>query len=142
MTTKIWDPAQLSVIVGGVPIGGFAEGSMIELKMNTPRFSTVTGTTGEKVRSKSLDKGAMLTIKLMQTSSSNDILTAIAIADDLAPNGAGIFPIMLRDRSGRAQYAAAEAWIVDQPDADFDKSAKSREWKIEIAELDAFTGGS
>ena len=142
MSVKIWDPDQLTVMCALVPIGGFAEGSMVEIKKSTPRFSSKTGTTGEKVRSKSLDKGATITIRLMQSSASNDILAAIAIADSLAPNGAGIFPVMIRDRSGRAIYSGAEAWIIDQPDAVFDASAKEREWKIEVAELDDFTGGS
>jgi hypothetical protein len=142
MSVKVYDPDQISVIFAGVPAEGFADGEMVTIEHTTPRFSSVVGTTGEVVRSKSKDKRATITVKLMQTSNTNDLYSAIAVADDKAPNGAGIAPVMVRDRQGRALYAGKDAWIVGQPDASYDRTAKSREWKIEVEALDDFTGGA
>lgn len=142
MTLRIYDPDQVSLIFAGVEITGWADGSFVKVEHTTPRRASVAGTDGDVTRSRSKDKRGMITFRLMQTSPSNDILSAISIADDLAPNGAGVAPVLVRDGQGRANYAGAQAWIVDQPDAEFDRGAKEREWKIEVAELDDFTGGN
>lgn len=142
MAPKNYDPDQVSVIVGTAPIEGFSEDSIVKIKYKTPRFSSKAGVTGEIVLSKAMDERAEIEISLMQTSNSNDILSAIVLAAGAAPNGAGVFPITIRDKSGRAKYFGANAWITMQPDAEFGASPKERVWKIEVAQLVSFTGGS
>ncbi len=78
----------------------------------------------------------------MQTSDSNDILSAIEIADDKAPNGAGVAPLLVLDQNGRSKHGAAKAWITGQPDAEYADEAKPREWKLECSEIVDFTGGN
>lgn len=139
----VYDPENVIVSVGGADIHGWADGSFVSLVQTTDDFSTVVGSDGEVVRSRSNDHRATLTLTLTQTSDSNDVLSAIANADRLAANGAGVAPLLIRDKAnGRALYTAAECWIAKMPDVTYDRTATGRAWKIEIANLIAFSGGS
>lgn len=144
MATKVLDPDQISVIFGTHSVRGWAAGEFLTLVMESDDFSDEVGTDGDDVtRVKSNDRRATLTLKLMQTSDSNDILSAISNADIVAANGAGITALLIRDRStGRAIYRAAETWVAKAPDVNYDRSAQPREWKIRIAKLERFDGGN
>jgi hypothetical protein len=144
MSTKVYDADQISIVFGTHLIQGYADGEFVSIERDTDAFGDVVGTDGKDVtRFKNKDKRATITVKLMHTSDSNDILSAVAIADEDAPNGAGIAQVMVRDRAtGRAKYSGAEAWIVKQPDATYDRSPTPREWKIRVAKIAAFTGGN
>lgn len=141
--TATYDPDQVILLVGVATIDGFADGSMLTLDQDTDDFVDNIGTTGEVVRSKSNDRRATLTIRLQQTSDSNDILSAINNADMAAPNGAGIATFMLRDKTnGRALYSAAECWVAKSPAVNFDRTSQPREWKLRISSLVRQDGGS
>lgn len=142
MTMKVYDADQISISVAGIPLSGFADGEFVTLSYESDLFSDVSGTDGEVTRSKTNDRRATLTVKLMQTSDSNDFLSALFNADDRAANGAGVGAFMLRDRSGRAVYSASECWVSKPPDVSFDREATEREWTFRIAKLEYFTGGS
>jgi hypothetical protein len=142
MALKHYDADQVSLIVAGIPISGFADGEFLTLEMASDMFSDVVGTDGEVTRSKSNDRRATCTIKLMQSSDSNDLLSALANTDSAAPNGAGVGAFMLKDRNGRMLHAAAACWVQREPDMSLDRAATSREWVIRIASLKRFDGGN
>jgi hypothetical protein len=49
---------------------------------------------------------------------------------------------MIRDKSGRAIFAAEHAWVAAVPEATFKKGASERAWKIRCASVERFDGGS
>ena len=67
-----------SLIFGAIDISGLTNGVFISVERDTDAFTKVVGADGEGMRSKSNDKSATITITLMQSSSSNDALSAIA----------------------------------------------------------------
>lgn len=142
MTTKIYDADQVTVAILGIPMKGYADGDFLTIERDTPVFSDVVGTDGEVTRSKTNDRRAKVTLRLMQTSSSNDLLSAAVNADENAPNGAGIGAFLVRDRSGRALHTASECWISEVPSRGFGREAKEREWVIRVADLKSFDGGN
>lgn len=143
MATKVYDADQITISFGTVALKGLAEDDFLTLDQDTDDFTDVVGVTGEVTRSKSNDRRATLTIRLMQTSDDNDLLSAINNADFRAANGAGISAVMVRDRgTGRALFAGPESWIAKPPQVVFGRSAKVREWKIRIANLERFDGGN
>jgi hypothetical protein len=78
----------------------------------------------------------------MQTSSANDLLSALAALDRNTPGGAGVGTFMARDRQGRAIFHAEKAWISKTPNVSFDRQAKEREWTLRCAELVEVHGGN
>ena len=137
---KTYDPSQVVITVGGAIISGYADGAFITLSRNSDMFSRVAGADGENARVKSSDKSGKVTLTLMQTSDSNDILTGFAAADELA--NSGVVPFAMKDISGRTVALAPRAWVTKLPDSEFGKEAGTREWVLEMDELDMFVGGT
>jgi hypothetical protein len=143
MALKIFDPDQVTFILGTIPIAdGWADGEGIRYEHNAPSFTKVVGTRGQVARSKSLDKSGTFTITLLQTADENDLLSLLLNTDVNAPNGAGVVPLFLRDRQGRAKITAASAWISEPPKVVFSRGAEAREWKIDVADAERFDGGN
>ena len=130
---KTYDPKQVSVIVGGFIISGFADGSFVPVARNNDTFTLLVGADGDATRSKSNDKSGTFVITLQQTSASNAVLAGIAAADELG--NSGIVPVLIKDNSGNALHTAAQAWIRKYPDADFAKEGGNLEWTLETSNL-------
>lgn len=139
---RTYDPGSVFVSLAGIPISGWADGEFITIENDSDDFEDVVGTDGEVTRSKSNDNRATVTIKLMQSSASNDLLSALRLLDKNSSNGAGVGPFMLRDGSGRSLEIAEKAWIAKGPNRSFDKTAGSREWKIRCAAIISGVAGN
>lgn len=139
---KIYDPDQITVVFAGILIAGYADGEFVRIAQEVDNFSDVGGTDGEVSRSRSKDRRGTITFVLMQTSSVNAQLSAVANRDLLEDNGAGVAETTVRDRQGGSLYFAAESWISRPPDASFDRTATSREWTIRCAKLERNDAGN
>lgn len=138
---KLYDPNRVKLMAAGVPItGGYQDGSFVEIKFMSADYESMCGTDGEVVRNQLHDKRATVTIKLMQTADANTTLAAVRILGQLVGNGADIGPLSISDLNGAQLWAAAHSWIVKAPDADYDKTAKAREWNFETDKME-FTAG-
>jgi hypothetical protein len=142
MSTKYYDADQVTVSIAGIPLSGYAEGEFLRIEQETDDFDDVAGTDGEVTRSKTNDARANVTVLLMQSSDSNDLLSALSNTDRRAPNGAGVGAFLVRDRNGRALYTAPACWVKRPPNATFDRTATAREWLIRVANLERFDGGN
>jgi hypothetical protein len=136
-------PDRVVLAFGPVILGGFAEGTFINWEYNEDFFNLIMGIDGESARGKSNNNSARITAILMQTSASNDLLSAIHAADILSPNGDGINPLLLKDLNGRTLQTAEKAWIVKPPSAGFNRAPDAnREWTFETNHGLPFIGGS
>jgi hypothetical protein len=140
MSVKTYNPAQVQCIVAGIPISGYADGTFITCGRDNDAFSSGSGSDGEGWRAKSNDRTGTLTLTLLQTSESNDALSALAIADELSGDGVG--PLMLKDGSGRTLFAAETCWIAKTADVEFAREVTGREWMIKTDALEVFVGGN
>jgi hypothetical protein len=140
MAVRTYDPKQILVIVGGVPIGGYADGTFVKVSRKSDAYSMTTGCDGITSRAKSNDRSGSIVITLAQTSPSNKILTGFAVADEIA--NAGVVPVLIKDSAGDSAYVSGFAWVRKQPDGEFGKEVGNREWNMDAADLDIFTGGN
>lgn len=138
---KQYDPSQVTIIFGSI-ISGYADGSFLSVERNEDSYTLQMGTDGEGTRSKSNNRSGRATFTLMQSSDSNDALSALHLLDESTPNGDGVLPLLIKDLEGRTIYEAEKAWIVKSPTSEFDREATSREWIIETHELTQFIGGN
>lgn len=137
---KTFDPKQHQLIVGTNIISGFAKDTFIKVARAEDAFVMDVGVDGEGTRSKSNNKMGTFEITLMQSSASNDVLSALALSDELS-NG-GLVPVMLRDASGRSLYAAEQAYIKKIPDSERARVVGSHVWVLETDSLNMFHGGN
>ena len=131
MTLGTYDPSQVAIIFGRLPITGFADGTFVSIEQNEDSFSLQIGTDGDGCRSKTNNQSIRVTFTLGQWSASNDTLSAQHNLDVLSPSGDGIAPLLVKDNSGRTLVAAENAWIVKPAPAEFGREAGPREWIIE-----------
>lgn len=143
MATFEYDSDQIAIDLGGVKVdSGFADGTFLKVEPEAMYFTYVIGTDGAVTRSKTKNRCAKITVYLMQSSYINDQLSALMILDNAAPNGAGIFPFLLKDLNGTTLCAGAHAWIEGPPTQEFDRTAKSREWPIFCSDLLMYVGSN
>lgn len=135
-----YDPGVVTQALGPNIIGGYAEDSQITVELNSPLYTMKVGAGGEVVRSRSRDKSGTITFKLLQTSPSNDVLSALAQLDQ---TGLGVVPYMLKDMLSPTTIAhAATAWISEMPKGEYGKESGDREWKVQTNNLELFFGGN
>jgi len=140
MPVRTYDPKRCLVIVGGVPMAGFADGTFVSVERTSDTFTKVSGADGIVSRAKTNDRSGSLALTLAQTSPSNDVLSGFARRDELLNNG--IVPVTVKDLSGRSTYVAAFGWVKKPPVGEFGKEIADREWTLDLADLEVFTGGN
>ncbi len=137
---KNYSPKDVSVIVGGHIVSGYADGAFVSVARNVDLFAVTIGADGEGTRTKSADRSGRFTITLKQTSESNAVLAALNQADEL--NNGGLVPVIVRDSQGNSLHTCEQAWIVKAPDAGYGKDLENREWVLETHSLTTFSGGN
>lgn len=135
---KTYDPAKVSVIVGGHIVEGYADGEFVTATRNSDTFSRQGGASGEQTRAKSNDRSGTFTITLMQSSVSNAVMQGFALADEVG--NAGLVPVLIKDSNGSELATAEQAWIQKPSDKGFAKEVGDRQWVLETGEL-IFAGG-
>lgn len=143
MGTKVYDADQVSLVFMGIPIqSGYDDGTFLEIKQEADDFTHKVGTDGETTRSKTKNANADIIVHLMQSSDGNAALSAINNLDKLTANGAGVGPMLVRDRSGTSLYTAGHCWVQKPPDVEFAREATDRAWTLHCSDLVRLDGGN
>jgi hypothetical protein len=137
---RTYDATQVILSVNGKVIGGYADGTFIELERTSASFTKVVGADGHTSRAKTNDLSGTLTITLAQTSPSNDVLSELH-NQDLIDNTA-VFPIIMEDISGNTQLFNATGWVEGMPKTGFAKDISNREWVIHLSTMQFVAGGN
>jgi len=140
MEVKTYDPKKVILTVGGIPIGGYADGTFIQFEYDEDAFSKVTGADGITSRSKTNNYGGMLTVTLAQTSLSNNVLSALVIADRLS--NSGIVPVIAKEIGGTTIVFSANGWVRKQANLEYSKEITDREWVLDLVDVDVVIGGN
>jgi hypothetical protein len=140
-----FDPAKVSVIIGGVEMSGFGEGTFVEISLDGDDWDLISGADGDVVRAKKQNRTSTLSLTLLQSSHCNDILSAWRIIDRATLSGA--VASLIRDKSGRTVISAAYSFIMQAPTVSFSDGIETRTWNITMidASLSAsafFVGGN
>lgn len=138
---KTYDPKQVQVIVGGIPLRGYADGSFIRVAPRNAAWVLDVGADGEAARAKSNDYSGSIEVELMQSSESNIHLSNVLLVDKT--NNAGVVPITIRDTSGRSLHFSEQCFLEQAPESAYSKSNETRVWRFLCADMDInFVGGN
>ena len=140
MALRTYDPKQVVLTVGGVPINGFADGTFISVERSSDTFEKVSGADGITSRAKINDFSGSLVVTLAQTSPSNDVLSSIALLDEASSSG--VVPVLLKDVGGSTIIFSAKGWIKKPPTVEYGKAITNREWALDLADLDFLVGSN
>lgn len=140
MVVLTYNPGDVTLIVGGVEIVGFADDEFILIERDEDAFIKKVGVAGEVTRLKNQNRAGKITFKLMQSSISNDELSFLAALDE--SQGFGAVPALARDLSGRSVFATPFAWVKRYPRAEYKKTVGTWTWVLDTASLLVFVGGN
>lgn len=139
---KEYNAKQVNVSLAGKNLnGGYADGTFFIVRRSTPSFTKKVGTDGEVTRSRTNDRTGEFEIHLMQGSDDNDWLSALFLLDENSENGAGVGALSCEDKNGTTLHFAANAWLTEWPEANFDREAGPRVWKGECEFLENYISG-
>lgn len=138
MTVRTYDPAKFIIVLGAHVVSGFADGQFIGLERNSDLFTKVIGAGGDVARAKSNDRSARMTLTLMNTSPSNDFLSAQHLADEI--DNSGKFPVSILEVGGTTVVQASEGWVVKAPPINRSKSIDNCVWLIDLAQANIVNG--
>lgn len=135
---------QVTLNVSGIPIEtGKADDGFIEIEQSEESFSLKSGLDGAVTLVENKNFSHVVTIKLMQTSPANDILSAIfTLARKSAGGQLGVVPVGIKDQQGTSVLVAAEAIIAGFPNQAFNKDVGSVSWKLLVPNPERFVGGN
>jgi len=140
MAVFTYAPDEVTIVVGGVVMSGFADGTFISVARDEQAYNKVTGADGTVSRSKTANRSGAITLTLAQTSPSNDVLSGFMIADELS--NLGVVPVLVKDKSGRSVAFSSAAWVQQAPETPMSKNIENREWVLDCARLELFIGGN
>jgi len=135
MSAKDFDIKELAVVIGGALAHGYASGGdAVSVAFNRELASLITGADGEAARSKMNDDSAEIRIRLLQSSTFNETLSAYARTRQT-------FTLAIKDNNGTTIGIAETAWVKSRPDLSFGEEVGEREWVLETDRLEANIGG-
>lgn len=137
---KNYDPGRVVMSFRGIPVRGVMDGTFISVARAEDSFEMAVGAQGDVTRVRNRNRAGRVTLTLQQASPSNDLLSAVAVQDELF--GLGFGPLMIKDLNGTTLVMAGVAWIVRPSDIEFADAATGREWMFDCAELVMSVGGS
>jgi len=137
---KNYDPALITVTFKGVIFQGFADGTFVQVARDEDSFSKSKGAGGSTVRVRNRNRNGSITVTLQAESPTNDLLSAIMLADE--STGLGVGSVQVKNQNGTTLCSSAKAWLVKPADTEYATDASSREWKIDCHELKMLVGGA
>ena len=127
---------QVYVVWGPLKLEGKGPDTFCKVARNKKAFALKVGADGEGARSRILDKSGKITVTLQQTAQVNALLAAAELADEKAPNGSSIFPLMVKDYGGNALWIGEKTWLTGPADGEMAAEAGTREWEFETDDLE------
>lgn len=100
----------------------------ISISKTSPSFIAVPGIRGKHTRVENPDRSCTISFGLINTSKSNDFISAIHAAD--VTNGTAKLSVMLKDNSGNSVFSSNDAYILTYPDVMFSGGFEYRKWDI------------
>lgn len=141
--TGTFDGAELTVILGVLPVSGLSDGDSVVATRNNPLYVRRAGLKGAQARARNTDKSGTIEIHILQTSAANDAISAMTNLDSLTGDGLAVFPITVIDLSGRTVISAGQAWLSNIGPVTFSTNAVAeRVYTFECADLKMQIGGN
>lgn len=141
MGVKRYNPREMIFTWAALNIKGFAAEDFISIERTTEASTSSVGAAGEVTVETTNDKRKTITLRLQRTSADNLLLTTIFQAQEISGE-IFIAPMTIKDGLGNDLHVAPEAWIMDEPDADYTAESGIREWVFEASNMKSIHGGS
>lgn len=138
---ETFDPKAIALNVLGNVITGFMDGTFIEVERDEDTWALHVGADGEAARARNRNAAGKITFTLMQTSPSNDALSALATLDE--QTGTAVGPAYVRDLLGTTLLGGDSAYVLKPAKVSYGAAAiEGRQWTVIVPKLDGVVGGA
>ncbi len=140
MANYTYSSEEVVVTAGGTDLRGYGDTDFVNIEYNEDSVRPIEGADNEVTWSVNASTLATVTITLMASSPSNDVLSALHITDRATK--VGTFPVFVKDTLGRDLFISSAARIVKFPAVTKSKDVGTREWVLSCADCQLFVGGN
>lgn len=141
MAISTYSPRDVTITIAGMhSVTGYADGTFITIKKEIAPFRKVRAMDGEIARQYNDDAGYTVELTIMQSSSSNNILSMLHNVDSVTHMGK--VPLFIKDGRGQTSFLAGTAWIEKIPEVTFGNELGTRTWVFGCADVAMTIGGN
>ena len=120
-----YSPQEVQLTFGGYTITGWQN---LTITRSADAFKPVRGIRGKHTRVRSIDTSCTITVTILQTSMSNDVLCRIHDLD--LEYGSGRIELLLKDMGGTGVFSSAEAYVLGYPEVVYSGEFEYRQWRL------------
>lgn len=120
-----YSPSEVQLTFGGYTITGWQN---LTITRSVEAFKPVRGIRGKHTRVRSIDTSCTITVTILQTSMSNDVLCRIHDLD--IEYGSGRIELLLKDMGGTGVFSSAEAYVMGYPEVVYSGEFEYRQWRL------------
>lgn len=121
-----YDAKDVSVIVNGVYLTGFADGTFVSYSKDEEQFSTTVGALGDVARAKVNNPLGTITVTLQQTS------PQVSMMNNLAKSGKLVEARIIHKGSNTQKVGGTQCFIKKPADGEFSNEISNREFEIQV----------
>lgn len=127
VSVKTYKPSDVVVLVSGYQLTGIVS---LSAAWSAPPFTVVKGIRGKNARVRNFDSSLTITLQVLQTSITNDILSDIVTKDISTGNGRLL--VEIRDKSGTTVLTSTNGFVSNRANVEFSNDLSERQWVIEM----------
>ena len=120
-----YSPQEVQLTFGGYTVTGWQN---LTITRSVDAFKPVRGIRGKHTRVRSIDTSCTITVTILQTSMSNDVLCRIHDLD--LEYGSGRIELLLKDMGGTGIFSSAEAYVLGYPEVVYSGEFEYRQWRL------------
>ena len=124
-----YDAKDVSVIVGGVYLTGFAEGTFVSYEKTEDNYALSVGSLGDVARAKVNNPLGTITITLQQTS------PQVQYLNNLAKSGKIVEARVIHKGTGTEKVGGTQCFISKEAAGEFSNEISNREFTIQIMDF-------
>ena len=130
--SKTYSPADHITLLGGIPIEGFSEDSMVTFSWNDDHHEIAYGADGEPTVNQKLIRGGAVELHLKATSDSNTYIAGLYAAQEVLFDAYKTLPFVTYNPRTGEKVASAETVIQPPSDSEFGATAGDRVWRLSL----------
>lgn len=121
-----YDAKDVSVIVGGVYLTGFAEGTFVSYEKTEDNYALSVGSLGDVARAKVNNPLGTITVTLQQTS------PQVTYLNNLATSGKIVEARVIHKGSNTEKIGGTQCFVLKEAAGEFSNEVSSREFTIQV----------
>lgn len=125
-----YDAKDVSVIVNGTYLTGFAEGTFVSYEKTEDRWNISTGSMGDVARAKVNNPLGTITVTLQQTS------PQVSMLNKLAKSGKIVEARVIHKGVNTEKVGGTQCFVLKESNGEYSDEVSSREFTIQILDFD------